>query len=82
MAENPQRQAQLTNQTPSLAFQNFTRQLSGRYLDSGLRQVDLEGHLLPHEDVRIARFGKQRLKDVQLRACEGGALPTLLTRGA
>ena len=51
------------------------------YLDSGLGKVDLEGHLLPHEDVWVARFGKQSLKDIQLCACEGGALPTLFTRG-
>lgn len=48
------------------------------YLDSGLGQVDLEGHLLPHEDVRVARLGEQRFQDVQLCPGEGGALPALL----
>lgn len=51
-----------------------------RYLDSGLGQVDFEGHLLSHEDVWVAGFGKQSLEDVQLCACKGGALPTLFTR--
>lgn len=51
------------------------------YLDSGLGQVDFEGHLFPHEDVRVSGFGKQSLQDVQLCARKGGALPTLFTRG-
>lgn len=51
------------------------------HLDSGLRQVDLERHLLAHEDVWVAGLGEQRLEDVQLRAREGGALPPLLPRG-
>lgn len=48
------------------------------YLDSGLRKVDFQRHLLPHEDVRVAGFGEQSLQDVQLRAGEGGPLPPLL----
>lgn len=49
-------------------------------LHSGLRQVDLQRHFLPHEDVRVARLGEQRLQDVELRPREGGALPALLPR--
>ena len=48
-----------------------------QYLDTGLGQVDLQSHLLPHEDVRVARLGEQGLQDVQLGAGESGALPTL-----
>jgi len=50
------------------------------YLDAGLGEVDLQGHLLPHEDVRVARLREQRLQDVQLRPGERGALPALLAR--
>lgn len=49
-----------------------------QYLDTWLRQVDLEGHLLPHEDVWVAGLWEERLQDVQLCAGEGGALPALL----
>lgn len=52
------------------------------YLDSGLRQVDLECHFLPHEDVWVACFGKKSLQDVQLRTRESRALPTLFAWGA
>lgn len=48
------------------------------HLHSGLREVDLQRHLLPHKDVRVARLCEQRLQDVELRAGEGGALPPLL----
>lgn len=51
------------------------------HLDSGLRQVDLERHLLPHEDVRVAGFGEQSLQDVELGAREGGAFTSLLPGG-
>lgn len=49
-----------------------------QYLHPGFRQVDLEGHLLSHEDVWVAGLGEQCLQDVQLCPGEGGALPTLL----
>ena len=54
--------------------------LSGRaaHLNPGLRQVDLDGHLLAHEDVRVARLAEQVLQHVQLLAGEGGPLPALL----
>lgn len=64
----------------------FLRNTSGgwggglSHLHSGLRQVDLQRHLLPHEDVRVARLGEQRLQDVELRPREGGAFPALLPR--
>lgn len=48
------------------------------YLDTWLWQVDLEGHFLPHEDVRVPGFGEERLQDVQLRPREGRALSALL----
>lgn len=48
------------------------------YLNSGLRQVDFQCHLLPHEDVRVSGFCKQSFEDVELRAGEGGPLPPLL----
>lgn len=51
------------------------------YLHSGLRQVDFEGHLLPHEDVWVACLGEECFQDVQLGPCKSGAFPTLLTRG-
>lgn len=50
------------------------------YLHTWLRQVDLESHLLPHEDVWVAGLGEERLQDVQLCSGEGGALPALLPR--
>lgn len=34
------------------------------YLYSGLRKVDLQGHLLAHEYIRIPRFGEQRFQNV------------------
>lgn len=33
-------------------------------LDSGFRQVDLQCHLLSHENVRVSRLREKRLKDV------------------
>lgn len=50
-------------------------------LDSGLGQVDLERHLLPHEDVGVAGLPEQSLQDVELRAGEGRPLSPLLPRG-
>lgn len=47
-------------------------------LDAGLWQVDFESHLLPHEDVRVAGLGKQRLQDVELRSGERRPFATLL----
>jgi len=58
----------------------FTALWGTLYLHPGLRQVDLQRHLLPHEDVRVSRLGEQRLQDVQLRARERGPLPPLLPR--
>ena len=55
---------------------------SGRYLDAGLGQADLEGDLLAHEDVRVARFGEQRLEHVELVARERRPLATLLPAGS
>ena len=49
-------------------------------LHSGLRQVDFQRHLLPHEDVRVARLGEKRLQNVQLCPSEGGPLSALLPR--
>lgn len=48
------------------------------HLDSGLRQVDLQSHLLPHEDVRVPGFGEQSLQDVELGARKSGAFTSLL----
>lgn len=48
------------------------------HLDSGLRQVDLERHLLPHEDVRVPGLGEQSLQHVELGARERGAFTSLL----
>ena len=53
--------------------------VSRAHLHAGLGQVDLERHLLAHEDVLVARFGEQRLEHVELRACESGPLAPLLT---
>jgi len=47
------------------------------YLDPGLRKVNFEGHLLPHEDVWVPGLGEQRLKNIQLRPGESRPLPTL-----
>ena len=52
------------------------------YLDARLWQVDLERHLLAHEDVRVARLGEQRLEHVQLAARERRPLAALLPAGA
>jgi hypothetical protein len=51
------------------------------YLDPGLRKVDLDGHLLPREDVRVAGLQEQCLQDIQLRAGERRPLPALLAGG-
>lgn len=51
------------------------------YLHPGLRQVDFQRDLLPHEDVRVAGLSEQSLQDVELRAGEGGPLPPLLPGG-
>lgn len=47
-------------------------------LYSRLGQVDLEGDLLAHEDVRIARLAEEGLQDVQLGTGECGAFSSLL----
>lgn len=44
-------------------------------------RIDLERHLLAHENVRVPSLGEERFQHVQLRAREGGALPPLLPRG-
>lgn len=49
-------------------------------LYSRLGQVDLEGDLLAHEDVRVARLAKKGLQDVQLGTGECGAFSALLPR--
>lgn len=51
-------------------------------LYTGLRQVDFQGHLLAHEDVRVARLGEQRLEHVELRAGERRPLTSLFTGGS
>lgn len=50
------------------------------HLNSGLRKVDFQGYLFSHEYVWVPCFGKQGFEDVQLRAREGSAFPTLLPR--
>lgn len=50
------------------------------HLYSRLGQVDLEGDLLAHEDVRVARLAKQGLQDVQLGTGECGTFSALLPR--
>lgn len=54
---------------------------SRAYLNARLGQVDLDGHLLPHEDVRVAGLGEERLEHVELRPREGGPLAALFARG-
>lgn len=61
----------------------ITNRLNGKsdtYLYSRLGQVDLEGDLLAHEDVRVARLAKKGLQDVQLGTGECGAFSALLPR--
>jgi hypothetical protein len=48
-----------------------------RYLNSGLWQVDLECHLLPHEDVRVPGLLEQGLQYVQLGPRKGRPLTSL-----
>ena len=48
-------------------------------LDPRFREVDLEGHLLPHEDVWIPGLVEQGLQNVELGSGEGRALPTLFS---
>lgn len=49
------------------------------YLYSGLGQVDLHCNFLAHKDVRVARFRKQRLQNVQLGSGECCPLSPLLS---
>jgi len=51
---------------------------SGLYLHARLREVDLQRHLLAHEDVRVASLLKQRLKNVELRTGKRGSFSSLL----
>jgi hypothetical protein len=47
------------------------------YLNPGLWQVNLERHLLPHEDVGVASLLEQGLQHVQLRAGKGRPFSSL-----
>ncbi len=47
------------------------------YLNPGLWQVNLERHLLPHEDVGVASLLEQRLQHVQLRTGKGRPFSSL-----
>lgn len=38
------------------------------HLYSGLGKIDFQRHFFPHKDVRIPRFGEQRLQHVELCA--------------
>lgn len=55
-----------------------TGKVDSLHLDSGLRQVDLQRHLLPHEDIRVPGFCEKGLQDVELGARESGAFTSLL----
>lgn len=55
---------------------------SEAHLDSGFRQVDLQGHLLSHEDVRVPRLVEQTLQQVELGPSEGRPLSPLFARGS
>jgi hypothetical protein len=50
------------------------------YLYPGFWKVNFEGHLFPHEDVRVASLGEQGLQDIQLCAGERSPLAALFTR--
>lgn len=50
-------------------------------LHARLGQVDLQSHLLAHENVRIAGFAEEGLENVELRAGEGGPFAALLATG-
>lgn len=47
------------------------------HLNSGFGQVDFQGHLLSHENIRVSGLGKQILQYIQLSAGEGGSLSSL-----
>lgn len=52
------------------------------HLNPGLRQIDLQSHLLTGIHVRVLSLSKQGLQLLQLASCEGGPFPPLLSRGA
>lgn len=47
------------------------------HLHSGLGQADPQSQLLPHEDVRVVRFGEAPLQLVELRRGEAGPVALL-----
>lgn len=49
------------------------------HLNPGLRQIDLQGHLLAGIHIRVLGLGKQGLQLLQLAPGEGGPLPPLLS---
>lgn len=48
------------------------------HLHSGLREVDLQCHLFPHEDVRVSRLEEKSFQYIELWPAEGCPLPPLL----
>lgn len=50
------------------------------HLHAGLGEVDFQRHFFAHEYIRVARFGKQRLQNVELRARKSSPLSSLLPR--
>lgn len=65
---------------PPLCVPPSSEHLQPSYLHSGLRQSDPQRQLLPHEDVRVVRFGEAPLQLVELRRREPGPVPLLFLR--
>lgn len=53
---------------------------SSTHLHAGLGEIDFQRHFFAHEYIRVARFGKQRLQNVELRARKSSPLSSLLPR--
>lgn len=63
----------------SIYFRFFPLSLS-THLHAGLREIDFQRHFFAHEYIRVARFGKQRLQNVELCARKSSPLSSLLSR--
>jgi hypothetical protein len=58
-------------------FNLWDNVLKSKYLNPGLWQVNLERHLLPHENVGVASLLEQGLQHVQLRTGKGRPFSSL-----
>ena len=62
-------------------MQPYSTELWFLYLNSGLGNVDICGQLLSHHYIRVVRFSKRALQDLQLLMRERSARASMLPSG-